>query len=402
MIVTAVCTACFDVLMELSPSQRWAAMRQFDVNSPTAKTFAVVCVVTIIVLSILVYCITRKKAHADDSVLDELFDDYVQSCGLSEYQSYLLSELGRYLNLKSKGVLFTSGDAFNRGFQALTTSKWFMAKDQQNKQHLVEELAVLREKIGFDSESKFLNKTQKMEVSGLPVGQELFISHSRTSNSSMVSAQIVKNEGNVLTVKMEEPIVVFSGQNWYVRFSFVECTWEFDVTVLSCYDNIMVLSHNNVVRFASKRHFHTVETELPGLIARFPFASEVTVNDPSVSCLEKPEFFDFKVKKIAGPYLNIETDIKIVSGSRVILIFEQSSRGKLLQSTAVVKNVRETEGVFCALVELTVLAKSDMNELVCVANAADPRHMDQNQEQDEFGYPDFNEAIQEIKSGQEN
>jgi len=403
MIVTTVCTACFDVLMALSPSQRWSAMRQFNVNVSTEKAVVITCVFAIVILAISFYFITRKKANKGSSISDKLFNDYVQSCGLSEYQSYLLSELARYLNLNKKELLFTLADVFDRGLQALTTSSWFMVKDQQNKQHLIEELTVLREKIGFDNESKFLNKTQKIEINQLSAGQELFISHSRTSNSSVIKAELVKNERNVLTVKTKEPSAIFSGQKWYVRFSFIECIWEFDATVLSCYDNILVLSHNNSIRFASRRHFHTVETDLPGLIANFPFAKEVTVDDTAVSCLEKPKFVEFKVRKIAGPYLNIETNLKIVGGGRVVLMFEQVGRKKILQSIAVVKNVKENEDVFCALVELTVLTKTDMNELICMANAADSKPgMVQEQEQGEFNSSDLDEATQEIKAGQEN
>ena len=403
MIVTAVCTACFDVLMALSPSQRWSAMRQFNVNGSTEKAVVVTCVAAIVILAVSFYFNTHKKNDKCNSISDKLFNDYVQSCGLSEYQSYLLSELARYLNLKKKELLFTLADVFDRGLQAFTTSNWFMVKDQQNKQHLMEELTVLREKIGFDSESKLLNKAQRIEISQLSIGQELFISHSRVSNSSVIKAKLVKNERNVLTVKTKEPVAIFSGQNWYVRFSFLECIWEFDVTVLSCYDNILVLSHDNSIRFASRRHFHAVETDLPGLIANFPFANEVTVDDTAASCLKKPEFIGFKVKKIAGPYLSIETNLRVVGGSRVVLIFEQISQKKILQSTAVVKNVEENEDVFHALVELTVLAKSDMNELICMANAADSKpDVVQEQEQVEFDLPDFDEATQEIKAGQEN
>ena len=403
MIVTAVYTACFDVLMTLSPSQRWSAMRQFNVDVSTEKAVILICVAAIVLLAVSFYFITHKKRNMGSSITDKLFNDYVQSCGLNEYQSYLLSELARYLNLKKKELLFTLADVFDRGLQAFTTSNWFMAKDQQNKQQLIEELTVLREKIGFNSESKLLNKAQRIEVSQLSVGQELFISHSRVSNSSVIKAKLVKNERNILTVKTEEPVAIFSGQNWYVRFSFLECIWEFDVTVLSCYDNILVLSHDNSIRFASRRHFHAVETDLPGLIANFPFAKKVTVDDTAASCLKKPEFVGFKVKKIAGPYLNIETDLKIFGGSRVVLIFEQISQKKILQSTAVVKNVQENGNVFCALVELTVLAKSDMNELICAANAADSKpDVVQEQERLEFDLPDFDEAAQEIKAGQEN
>ncbi len=403
MIVTTVSTTCFDVLMALSPSQRWSAMRQFNVNVLTEKAVVITCVVAVVILAISFYFMTRKKANTGNSISDKLFNDYVQSCGLSEYQSYLLSELARYLNLNKKELLFTLADVFDRGLQALTASNWFMVKDQQNKQHLMEELIVLREKIGFDSESKFLNKAQKIEINQLSAGQELFISHSRTSNSSVIKAELVKNERNILIVKTKEPSAIFSGQKWYVRFSFIECIWEFDVTVLSCYDNILVLSHNNSIRFASRRHFHTVETDLPGLIASFPFAKEITVDDTAVSCLKKPEFVEFKVKKIAGPYLNIETNLKIAGGSRVVLMFEQVGQKKIIQSIAVVKNVKENEDVFCALVELTVLTKTDMNELVCMANAADSKpDMVQEQEQAEFNSPDFDEATQEIEAGQEN
>ena len=403
MIVTAVCTACFDVLMTLSPSQRWSAMRQFNVNTSTEKTVVVICVVAIMTLAVSFYFITHKKKNAGNSISDKLFNDYVQSCGLSEYQSYLLSELARYLDLNKKELLFTLADVFDRGLQAFTTSNWFMVKDQQNKQQIIEELTLLREKIGFNSESKLLNKTQRIEISQLSAGQELFISHSRVSNSSVIKAKLLKNERNVLTVKTKEPVAIFSGQNWYVRFSFLECIWEFDVTVLSCYDNILVLSHDNNIRFASRRHFHTVDTDLPGLIANFPFAKEITVDDTTVSCLKKPEFVGFKVKKIAGPYLSIETNLRIVGGSRVVLIFEQISQKKILQSTAVVKNVEENKDVFRALVELTVLAKSDMNELICMANAAESKpDVVQEQEQVEFDFHDLAEATQEIKAGQEN
>lgn len=401
MIVTAVSTACFNVLLALSPGQRWSAMRQFNVYTSTEKAVVLICIVATAILAVSFYFITHKKKNLDNSVSDKLFKDYVQSSGLSEYQSYLLSEIARYLNLTKKELLFTFADIFDRGLQALTTSNWFMAKDQQNKQHLIEELTALREKIGFGSESKFLNKARRIEISQMPIGQELFISHSRISNSSVITAVLVKNERNILTAKIEEPVAIFSGQNWYVRFNFLECIWEFDVTVLSCYENILVLSHDNSIRFASRRHFHTVETDLPGLIANFPFVKETAYD--AVSCLEKPEFVAFKVKKIAGPYLSIETGLKIFCGSRVILVFEQLSQQKILQSTAIVKKVKESGDIYCALVELKVSVKSDMNELICIANAADSKsELAQEEEQVGFSLADFDEVNQGIKAGQEN
>jgi len=403
MIIAAGYTACFDVLMALSPSQKWSAMRQFNVDVSTERAVVITCLVAILILTISFYYITQKKAKRGNRVSDKLFNDYAKSCGLSEYQSYLLSELARYSNLSQKELLFTSADAFDNGLQEFTTSKWFMVKDKQNKQHLIEELTVLREKIGFDSESKLSSKTQKLEVSQLLVGQELFISHSRTSNSSIIKAELVKNEGNILTVKTKEPIVIFSGQNWYMRFSFIESIWEFDVTVLSCYDNVLVLSHDNTVRFASKRHFHVVETDLPGLIANFPFSKKVSADVATGSCLESPEFVEFKVKKITGSYLSIETNLNVVSGSRVVLMFEETNKNRVVQSTAVVKNVKENEDLFCALVELTVLGKADMNELICIANAADSKsEMEEKEEQVRIDFADLDEAAQEIAAGRES
>jgi hypothetical protein len=175
---------------------------------------------------------------------------------------------------------------------------------------------------------------------------------------------------------LAEPVKITFGELWRIRYYFGSSVWEFDTSVVSYDGNILVLNHNDDVRFINRRRFIRVPVKKQAFIAHFPFEKTLEpVWGP-------PEFVPAVVTELAGPGLRIESRLQVKEGERVLVVFsldEEQGRNLTTANTGISKivedigEVRHTRAIPNGLsiaVELTGLSDSDINELIRVTNAA--------------------------------
>jgi hypothetical protein len=184
------------------------------------------------------------------------------------------------------------------------------------------------------------------------------------------------------------------GEKWCVRYYFGASVWEFETSVLSCQDNIMVLSHSDNVRFINRRRFVRVPVNQPTYIAQFPFDKTLSPkdtgdnkNDSAADSKNEwgpPDFVPAAVTELAGPGLRIEAPLDVNVGDRVLVIFKLDEEGKnpdlqregttktirIVEDVGEVRHTKAVENGFSIAVELTGLSDSNINELVRATNAA--------------------------------
>jgi hypothetical protein len=203
------------------------------------------------------------------------------------------------------------------------------------------------------------------------------------------------------------------GEFWRARYYFGASVWEFDTSVFSCNDDILVLNHSDNVRFVNRRRFLRVPTNKPALIARFPFLKTLQPNskkeNPEVkrnltkassNIWGPPEFTPAIVTELGGPGLRIETQLEVKVGDRVVVILklnEEKNRNsitspnstsqdsifvqdgkiislKIVEDIGQVRHVKAMQNGFSIAVELTGLSDSDLSELIRTTNAASIRN----------------------------
>jgi hypothetical protein len=199
------------------------------------------------------------------------------------------------------------------------------------------------------------------------------------------------------------PVKVTFGEPWRVRYYFTSSIWEFDTTVTGCNGDILVLKHNNNVRFINRRRFHRVLVSKPAFVARFPF-SKMLFKGPDGSPKRSkprqassgaagkswglPDFVPAIVTELAGPGLRIEAPLEVNPGDRVLVVLklgednaddvaasQPSGNGKtptprVVEDIAEVRHIRAVSNGFSIAVELIGLSDSDVGELIRATNGA--------------------------------
>jgi hypothetical protein len=188
------------------------------------------------------------------------------------------------------------------------------------------------------------------------------------------------------------------GEQWCVRYYFGASVWEFETSVISCNDNVLVLNHSDNVRFINRRRFFRVPVNRPTFIAPFPFAKTLSTNDendnegegqdPANSTGDNwgpPEFVPANVTELAGPGLRIETPLEVNVGDRVLVVLQLSeeenmdsslrnARSKtplrIVEDIGEVRHAKVIENGFSIAVELTGVNDSNISELIRATNAA--------------------------------
>ena len=258
------------------------------------------------------------------------------------------------------------------------------------------ELSILREKLGFpkleSNPNKPTDKSKKPTSRQIPPGKKLYMTRRKSNDSADVESIVVDNNDVELTINMTLSLESKPGEQWCVRYYYGASVWEFETTVISCNDNILVLNHSDNVRFINRRRFLRVPVNQPTYIAQFPFdkklkspKTEEDNNDSSTGSDDgwgPPDFVPASVTELAGPGLRIEAPLSVNVGDRVLVIFKleekiQNSGSqkdektiRIVEDIGEVRHTKSLENGFSIAVELTGLSDSNINELVSATNAA--------------------------------
>ncbi len=390
----------------LTPIERWgAAGSRFSGSFFSGRWFIVATVVTIIILIALLVIVSLHQIKQQRTHSNRLFDEYSKKSGLSEQESKILMDIANKAGLKQSEAIFTTAGAFDRGAGIIVEESLNEQQETDKSEQLKTELVHLREKLGFQKQAPtsigIATKARKLSSRQIPVGKNLHITRRKTRNLSTMESTVIKNDDLELTVKLAKTLESLPGESWRARYYFGASVWEFDTTAVSCNGDILVLNHNDDVRFINRRRFLRVPVNRSAFVATFPFSKEVVIEDDdskdnssSKQTLDEvfrshwalPEFVPVVVTELAGPGLRMDIPLEVKVGDRVLVAFKldeekgqnatslhQDSKQtmfKIVEDIGEVRHSKATETGFSIAVELTGLSDSDVNELICATNAA--------------------------------
>ena len=417
MTTAAVITGCLDgIVLALTPVQRWGAARQFNNSFIARRELILIAVASIVILAVLLMVISFNRIRRERKTTEKLFTEYAVKRGLTARERQILLSIANEAGLKRNESIFTLISAFDSGAAKVEKNLAGRQTDKESRQ-LEAVLFSLREKLGFKKEPSYSRSTpaesEKLSSRQIPVGRKVDVVHRKAQDSEAIEATVVKNSDTELAVRLTKPVTITFGEYWNVHYYFGTSIWEFDTSVISYDGNVMVLSHSDNIRFINRRRFLRVPVQKPAFIAQFPFERKLrysiddgikngeTTQDSADILLRPPEFIPAVVTELGGPGLRIEAAIEVKTGDRVLVMFELD-RGKeqdsaenpgssgdaalkviedigVVEEIGEVKGVRNIKGSISLGVELTDLSDSNIDELICVTNAASLNVSDRNE-----------------------
>jgi len=395
----------------LTPVERWkAAGGRLDGNFMSESRFIVAIVAVIVVLTVLLVVISMRQVKQRQRNSNRLFDEYCQKSGLSEREDQILMYIAGKAGIERSEDIFTMSDAFDRGASIMVEGGLDNELDNEKESGRIEqlktELVHLREKLGFRRQTPAsvgaVTKSRKLSSRQIPVGKKLYITRRKARNLSAIETTVVKNDDFEIAVKLAEHLESSTGELWRAHYYFGASVWEFDTAAVSCDGDILVLNHNDNVRFINRRRFLRVPVNKPAFVAPFPFSKELVINGNHIegesgskqsldavtkNCWRLPEFVPAVVTELAGPGLCIDVQLNIKVGDRVLVVFEleagkrqdaasggspvpSKTKSRVVEDIGLVRHSKATENGFSIAVELTGLSDSDVNELIHATNAA--------------------------------
>jgi len=377
----------------LNAMERLSAMTQLrSAGAPRGQQWLTVVLVVILVAMIATLIgVTYNRIQRERRMRLQVFMENVRRRSLSNREYRLLVEIVRRSGLGpyQRSLIFSSVNHFERGVEHL-------AKDVLGKQgpdahdHLLGELAFLREKMGFhDSSAKewlAKSKTQtRLTTRDIPVGKILHITRRLGRQSNDIEAKVLSNDAKQLTVGLERPIHITFGELWRARYFHGASVWEFDTAVVSFEGTKLILRHTSEVRFINRRRFIRVPARNLAFISPFPFTKTVSDTGEALAAAAdqnwRPlEFVHAVVTELAGPGLRVEAPLPVQVGQRILIVFRLEGRPegtpdvepgvRLIEDIAVVRRIEAIQNGYSIALELVGLQDADIDELVRATNQA--------------------------------
>jgi len=378
------------IVLALTPLQRWQAARQFNTNFMTERWFILTGVLVITILTVSLFAVSYNRTGQERKAADRLFIKYAEERGLSGRERQILLDIAGSAGLRQSEAIFTMDKAFDRGAAKMIEESLARQRTEESKR-LRTESSFLREKLGFRKQHPSSAKSKKLSSRQIPVGKKLHLTRRKTRDSDNIETTIIKNNDMELRVRLSKLVKSTSGELWRARYYFGASVWEFDTSVVSCHDDVLILNHSENVRFINRRRFLRVQVNKPAFIARFAFAKTLTGNnsDKSKSASGSwgtPKFVPAVVTELAGPGLRIEAPLEVKVGERVLVVLKldeeknqdsepagrhgKAPTSKIIEDIGEVRHTKAIQNGFSIAVELTGLSDSDVNMLIRATNAA--------------------------------
>ncbi len=404
-------------MQALTPPERWQAIRRLGSGSAGEQAFVILCGTALLVLVVLLVAVSYKHRQDDRRIANELFSAYADRRGLSRRERHILLNIATKARLKRNESIFTLAGAFDRG-AAEATDQALASAGARKGRRLGAELAVLREKLGFElrivGSPGSTTKPSRPGSRQIPLGKTLQIVPRDNHQVDNIEGTVIKNDQIELAVKLAGPLDADPGDLCCVHYFFGASVWEFDASVISCHGGILLLTHSFDIRFINRRRFLRVPVNKPAFIASFPFARTFPSNDSGTDVAGlgstasapapwgPPEFVPAEVTELAGPGLRLEAPLEVEVGDRVVVILRMSegpaasgqasspqsvfvqrngrTPPKVVEDVGHVRHVQPIEDGFSIAIELTGLTDSNVNELVRETNSASFEFDARNQE----------------------
>jgi len=359
MTTEAVITGCLnDIVLALTPVQRWAAAREFNSNFVAERWFILIGIIAMVILTTMLFVVSFNRIRRERKTTEKLFVEYAEKRGLTARDRQILLSIANKAGLKRNESIFTLASAFDRGVAKMKES--LAAQQTSEKQ------------ASYSRGSPV--KSTKLSSRQIPVGKKVRLTRRKARDSGDIESTVIKNSDNELAVRLEKNVTVTFGEFWCVRYYFGSSVWEFDTSVVS-YDG----------NFINRRRFLRVPVKERAFIARFPFersfiesshnSEDELVEDHDLAKTSAvwgpPEFVPAVVTELAGPGLRIESSLEVKAGERILVVFnlaqEQDSipanQGinpatlKIVEDIGEVRHTKRTQNGLSIAVELTMLLR---------------------------------------------
>jgi len=248
MLTVPVITIGLNILLALTPTQRWrAAGRQFNSgNFMPEHWFIITCIIVVVVLIVLFLVVSYKRVVRGRKVANELFLDYAEKRGLNQHERQILRNIADSVGLDRSESIFTMGGDFDRG-TAKMIEESIAQQGAEESSRLKAELSFLREKLGFQRQhsTSIGSVTNLKELSSrqIPASKKVRITRRTNRVSDDIEAIVVENNDMGLAVKLTVPSKITLGEFWRVRYYFGASVWEFDSSAVSYDGEILTCSY---------------------------------------------------------------------------------------------------------------------------------------------------------------
>lgn len=393
------------IILALTALQRLEATRQFNSNFTAQRGFVLMAIAVIVVLMVILLASLYNRKNQKKKPAVQSFAEHAVRIGLSKRERQILQNIAKAAGIKRNESIFVMDSAFEHGAVKIL-EQTLLKKDSEKGAKLRTEVSFLREKLGFQKRFSAsvgsISGSDKLSSRQIPVGKTVHISNQNAGDSSAIEAVVVENNEMELVVKLEIPIETIVGDTWRVRYYFGSSVWEFDSSVISCNDNILVFNQRDNVRLVNRRRFLRASVNRPAYIAHFPFIKTIVGNTPTsddssqevqgqaddfTNVWKPPEFVPANISELAGPGLRIEavmeTSLEVNAGDKVLIVFRldegadrdrqqsgRAPRARVIQDVGEVRHIKSTKYGLSMAIELIGLSDTDVNELIRVTNAA--------------------------------
>jgi hypothetical protein len=386
MTVTSASAEIFDkVLAGLTSGQRFGALSRFDEagsNEWRMGNWFLTGIFFLLVLLLLLFIfVSIERARKEKKVAKLSVARKGRQIGLTPQQLQMVTAIANKSGLPNKEGVFSIEEAFDCGAEKIIEQNLAKGLVREEVVQLKAELAGLREKLGFKNKAsggaveKTARTNQPTGTRLIPAGRVVYLTRRTNPGDRGIETAIIENNENEMRVRLPDQVKINFGDRWRVSYDYGASVWEFQSSVIGYDGNILRLSHNDNVRFVSRRRFSPVQVRQQALLAVFPFAEQTCADG-----VESPVFLPATVIEIAGPWLRLETAYQMQAGGRALVVMKVSNavakplesgfESQTIQDISEVKNTEQKGGLCIISVELSGISDSDIDHLLNVAKRA--------------------------------
>ena len=353
---------------ELTQDEKLAAIRRGlgGENLFTNPWFILTGASVVFILMLVLVMIHHSRIEREDEQSRAQFEGYCDRYGLNTDERIILGEIAHQSGIKHQDLIFSQGEMFERGVVYLLQSHFAAGKTVAERKELNFLVDSVKDKIGFKRKAEVFGAGKAggklLSSRAIPAGKKVSIGPAGGNVKSRVDAVVMENNEHELVLRPEITVMSSGGDVWSVHYEFGSARWEFEAAVIDCGEGGMVLSHSDGVQFVNRRRFLRVDVEKEALVAPFPM-----VRGESYNGTMDPDFAAGRLTELSGPGLRIESDLKVLVGDRILVIFELEA-GKYFEDVGVVRWCKSNPVGSSMGVELIGLSDSGVDELVRVTN----------------------------------
>jgi len=344
----------------LNADDRWGALRDMGGAGEQAQILWWILIAFGILaaggtIAALIYA-RRQERHRW-----EKFTTLGQRVGLREKELALLERVARLVSLKDPVVIYTDDSVFNAATLGLMSSSQVAALPEKEQLNLQTTLVSMHTKLGFGTLDKGEGLKSLRSSRQIDVGSKIFVG--KLGERELVNATIVGNSDTELTIASEEIVPGRrTGDDLTIRYAHNNGAWEFDVRVIRCEGQAVVVEHSWHARVVNLRRFPRVRTKM--------FATGAPIFFHISSCNEVLEFLPIEIVEIGGPTLLLEMPIEMKIGQNLLIRAQLNERRFVQGITKVRRIVTEKARETYVAVEFLGLSEDELTEMTRATNQA--------------------------------